>query len=672
MLFFLLSCTSPRATDSAQDTSTVGSELDIEQFFLSVGNESNDQLRYDALSEIIDVLPEDDLKNELVEFLSVYDQWAYGRERYWVPGDQDSAGEGGYLGGFFLMRVLPNQGENSYPPMPEEDSLLYPLWADLRGRMLIWAAIENDFLTEQFFEEGRARLQEAAEVYPENEILSMYLGETLPWESEILENAPEWVQHQHTAITHLMDILEFWIQYRQAPDGQFGGGWGDDVEMWRWWTPIFLGYEHETVDDAQRKLSDGIFSLPRLEDGYTSILTDVEHSSEDSADSLSPMMLRFPDEIVWQERASRIGELATTLWMAENEQGHLQFQSTYFTSNEVDDSESHACDTPYHTRALQPAFLAWAQGDNTHEATLTAWLDSWIAISEREENGKPAGIPPAAIEYPSGKVGGNPWWNPGCHYSDKTFAFPRALSFLTEAMVLAYHKTGEERYINWLNTLAEHRRIWIEEGSPSGEEGDINWTRVQIRKALHNGLRKHWMLTQSDEYTDLMLQTGDSYDIYRVTGAETGWVDLLQNTANTLSWNQAAYTTEVHFTDRVIKFHSAYWNDYTEEPLSNIDNELLYNMITGDLGSPGYIPLPQFRWNFDPRILRVHVTTRQSVSLFSVSDSEVVGSLRILQQDTGLFKLTCSENIVQEGNFTEGELTLTLPPQTLCSLEIEN
>lgn len=670
MLILFLSCTPTHIPALDSGSFSTDTERDIEHFFSSIGNESNDQVRYDALEEIIEGLPQSDFKEECVEFLSIYDQWAYGRERYWVPGDQDSAGEGGFLGGFFLMRVLPNQGENSYPPMPDEDSLLYPLWADLRGRMLLWAAIENNFLTEQFFEEGRERLREAAEAYPENNIIQMYLGEPLPWDAPLLQDVPTWVQHQHTAITHLMDIIEFWIDHRQALDGQFGGGWGDDVEMWRWWTPIFLGYEHDGIDIAQRKLSEGIFELPRLEGGYTSLLTDVEHSSEDSADSISPMMLRFPTESIWQERASRIGELASTLWMAENEQGGVQFQSTYFTSQEVDRSESHACDTPYHTRALQPVFLAWAHGDDTHQSTLIAWLEHWVSVTEREENGKPAGIPPAAIAFPTGTVGGEPWWNPGCHYTDKTFAFPRALSFLAEAMVLAHQKTGEERYIDWLDSMVEHRRNWLQEGSPAGEEGDGNWSRVQIRKGLHNGLRKHWYHTKSQEYIDILLQAGDAYDRYRITGQDSGWVDQLANTANALSWNKAAYTTEVHFTDRVMKFHSAYWNDFVENPVSGVDTELLYNMITGDFGSHGYNPLPQFRWGFDPRVLRVHVTAEEDVALYSVSETEVVGGVSILAQEEGVFRLICSETIVQEGEFYNGRFNLTIPAKTLCSLQV--
>ena len=39
---------------------------------------------------------------------------------------------------------------------------------------------------------------------------------------------------------NLTSIIDYWVTERQAPDGQFGGGWGDDVEVWRRWTPFVL------------------------------------------------------------------------------------------------------------------------------------------------------------------------------------------------------------------------------------------------------------------------------------------------------------------------------------------------------------------------------------------------------------------------------------------------
>ena len=88
-------------------------------------------------------------------------------------------------------------------------------------------------------------------------------------------------------------MIDYWISERQAEDGQFGGGWGDDVEMWRWWAPVLLGYDTPELAAAQRLLAEGIFELERLSQGYTSMVIDVEHGSEDSADSLTPMLQLF-------------------------------------------------------------------------------------------------------------------------------------------------------------------------------------------------------------------------------------------------------------------------------------------------------------------------------------------------------------------------------------------
>ena len=53
-----------------------------------------------------------DIIADIEVVLPTVDEWANGREKYWVEGDQESAGEDGYLGGFFVMKVFPNQAEN--------------------------------------------------------------------------------------------------------------------------------------------------------------------------------------------------------------------------------------------------------------------------------------------------------------------------------------------------------------------------------------------------------------------------------------------------------------------------------------------------------------------------------------------------------------------------------
>ena len=103
-------------------------------------------------------------------------------------------------------------------------------------------------------------------------------------------------------------------------------GWGDDVEMWRKWTPVLLPFEHRASFEAQQKLARGIFSLPRLQDGYTNILTDVEHSSEDTGDPLMAMLLLDPESEEWQNKALVIAQLMQDLLTANNDLGFLHLR----------------------------------------------------------------------------------------------------------------------------------------------------------------------------------------------------------------------------------------------------------------------------------------------------------------------------------------------------------
>ncbi len=675
MLLLLLSC-HPTAKDSASVVPMTDTSLEVE--LTRLGNLESEQERHQGLMELHDVLRSQEgfetVQADLGSLLPIIDMWANGRENYWVPGEQESAGEDGYLGGFFIMRVFPGQTDNSYPPPVSSNSLL-PMWEMYRGRMLIWTAIENGLLSDAFYDEGRTLIDSASAAYPDNPILPMYLGEKVAWtHPDLPETAPTWVHQQHQAMISLGEIIDFWITERQASDGQFGGGWGDDVEMWRWWSPILLGYDDETLTDAQRLLAEGIFDLERLSGGYTNMVIDVEHGSEDTADSLTPMLLLFPEEEIWQERARRISTLMSTLWTQNNDLGHRQFKSSYFSSEEVSDAEDRSCDTPYHTRVIQPALLLWQQTNDDEIGTpISEWLSGWTASSMLESNGKSAGIPPAAIAYPSGEPFGDDWWNPGCHYTDATFRYPRAFSMLGQAMVLAAHQYSDSSYVHVIDHLAERSLELTDDGS---EEGSESWALKEIKGKLLSVLEKQWLLNGTSASDDLLLEQGGHYIRYRMTGAEEDLESALVNPTTALSWNKAMYTSEVRFTDRVLKFHTRYWNSIAEESLPGVDTSILYNMLTGDIGDASILPLPAVRWGFPHQDLRVNVqtasTTLLRAQLYNTSTDEQSGKvyLQRLNEGTRQYTLQCESSEYTE-TIESDAFTLPLPSQTLCTLEVE-
>ena len=104
-------------------------------------------------------------------------------------------------------------------------------------------------------------MSEAREAFPANPILPQYFGEA--WSDRGGDGDGEgngegggewegswgWVGPQRTAVVGLLSVLRFWCEERQAPDGQLGGGWGDDVEVWRNWTPILLGFRDSQIGE---------------------------------------------------------------------------------------------------------------------------------------------------------------------------------------------------------------------------------------------------------------------------------------------------------------------------------------------------------------------------------------------------------------------------------------
>ena len=154
--------------------------LPIEDVILAAGNAATESERYVLLSALLERSDLDsEFRSDLDQLLRAIDRWANGRERYWVPGDQDLAGEGGYLGGFFVLKVWPF--DDGYPHPVSEDSPLYPIRALYRGRMLIWNALEMGVMQELCYEDGRALLSSAAEAFPNNPVIPMYLGEPVAW-----------------------------------------------------------------------------------------------------------------------------------------------------------------------------------------------------------------------------------------------------------------------------------------------------------------------------------------------------------------------------------------------------------------------------------------------------------------------------------------------------------
>ena len=579
-----------------------------------------------------------------------------------------------------------------------EDSPLYPLTWLYRGRMVIWYALEsggvwnNPERKRKFFAAARGFFKKYAEAFPQNKIVRMYLGQpTGPYKRyEAVAGAPQWAVYQREGLERLTDIIEWWIDNRMQDDGQYGGGWGDDCEMWRWWVPILIGFDSPKIGRAQARFSKALMSQEHMKKGYTTRMSDVEHTAEDSADAITPMMHIDPENDLWREYALKMAEFMEKKWTGRNQRGFLQFKSTYFTSEKIDTNPQRACDTVYHPRVVQPTLLYWQRtGDERLTKLFAAWMDTWVDAAARAERGKPAGIIPTAIHWPDGRVGGlgSNWWDPRNHGESTLYLYPSAMDLMTHTLLLTHHMTGDAKYLTPIRSMADIRLKYL--SSPPDKQpapGSEAWCASKLG-SLSSVITKYRFLTGSTEFDEFLAKEMSPYMRLRLRGDSGPLVAALRQNAEALRINFEGYTSEVRYTDRVLRFPGLFAGSEVlanpVEPIHTPNPSLLYSMATGDPGDAGYFPLNAVRWLTPPRGIAALVTDSASTmfdaELFCFDPEPRSMAAEFYMLDPGRYELVVtpkdhgrtsarSYDFVMKGR--RARVSFTLPARRICTLKI--
>lgn len=579
------------------------------------------------------------------------------------------------------------------------DSPLYPLTYLYRGRMVTWYGLESGTvwktpkLKRAFLDVAREFFEKAAAAFPENRIARMYLGTPIPSAKQypVVAGAPDWAVYQREGLERLADIIEWWIDHRMREDGQYGGGWGDDCEMWRWWTPILIGFESPKINEAQAKFSRALMSQPHMKLGYTTRMSDVEHTAEDSADAITAMMHIDPGNPDWSRRALRLAELMETLWTGRNERGLLQFKSTYFTAEKLDLTPARACDTVYHARVVQPALLYWQRtGDPKLTKLFSTWMDTWVDAAARAERGKPTGVLPTAIHWPDGRIGGlDPnWWDPRNHSEYTLYLFPSAMSMMTHTLLLTYHMTGDPKYLEPIRSMAKIRLDYLNSPHPDDPApGTQAWCAARL-DGVADVVAKYRLLTGRTDLDPLLARERSPYVKYRLEGDQAPLAEALKENAEALRINFPGYTSEVRYTDRVLRFPTLFSKDGIQRkavPTIRIPNPaLLYASVTGDPGTPEYFPMNAVRWLTPPREIAALVHSdpdklRAQLFHFGEKDRPMGAEFYLLRPGTYVLTLTVTESVtarqIQRQEIAVAgprtRVAFTLPARKPCLLRVE-
>lgn len=675
-------------------TSATAKSQELPKLIQQAGNTDDDRERQVLLQKVAE-LPDmnETRRNEAASLAEFARRWNDGGLKFYGAS----------------LRGKPHRAMGDYDFGVAADSPLRPVCELYRGRMLAWTLIENSTVrtspkeSKWFKDEAVASFQRVKEAFPKNTVARMYLGEELPWGvvPEKVEGAPEWATLQREQLERLGEIIRWWITHRQKADtGEFGGGWGDDCEMWRWWAAVLLGFDDPRITAAQLKFSRSAVTRPHLKGGFNTTITDVEHAAEDTTDNLVPLMVLEPENEKWTTWGLKLGDFMRDVWTGKNERGQLQFKSFYFSATETAPQPQRAFDVIANVGALHPALLAWQKtGDEKLGAQICTWLDTWVDATARAENGKPTGILPAGIRWPDGAVTGaeGNWWEPikPGGFMHSYYLWPSVITEMTDALMLAHVMTGKESYLAPLRSMAAIRLKHLK--NPTGElkPGTEPWCADQLAPrqnansntgGLVKTLARFKALTGTSEFDELIALEGAEFVIRTDEAGKRELEAALRESLAALRVNFPGFTSEVRSTDRCMRFVQFLAQDYAFDAYKGVTqpkHELLYRMVTGDKNAPRF-PQMAVRWLTPPKDIAALVTeastTTFAAELFHFGNAPREMSAELRQLKPGTYRAALivgkqavklpSETVrIEKGRFPR--VAFTLPPGKRVEIHLQ-
>lgn len=424
------------------------------------------------------------------------------------------------------------------------------------ARVQYWNAMEGGDQPKR--EAALKRMRGLRSTWPDNDILRQYLGPPVPWGESLNADAeahPEWAAYLREAYVREVTILERFLRLRQQDDGQLGGGWGDDVELLRKWTPIAaISTSAAALRDGIERLTEGVWTYA-CEDGFElgeRQIGDVEHSAEPSADSFPGMLLLRYGDPRYVEFNLRSAKTIRERFMGIDERGHPRFKSSFFDASGVAIHDRSGGDTGYHARPMKHFYwLAW-YGHPEAGDWFVRWADGWRETALMEDDHKPYGVLPGTLWYPSGSwyaPNGKPWYDRDAWPVYEAWGLP---NMIYGALFQAHEISGDPKFLMPFRVLMD----WASNGPyPRGgtpRPGSPEWClepMMHIPGAQLTALYRHYTgETVYDEYTK---RFGNAPQLFQIDRDRDRYLASFRNAAESLRTNIDFWTTEILSTDRM-------------------------------------------------------------------------------------------------------------------------
>lgn len=517
-------------------------------------------------------------------------------------------------------------------------------------------------------------LSELFKLYPDDENLAMLNGALIDQPDycdclPINNKAPDWAILQRELICRLSGEIKWWVTERQAPNGEFGGKLGDDVELLRWWTPFLLSGNSYAVK-GWKKLADEVWRSPKVYKGYSRFPIDVEHAAEFISDS-TPELIFVDDDSTYFKRLLYTADYFENLWSEKNKYGRRFFKSAWFGSTEVDSRPPRDRDVDYNTRALKPLrYIAWSSRNPHFIDLLNQWSEAWLSVALTTDKGKPMGLIPSSVRgYDEAINGdGSNWYRSEMLWT--YFDWEHSVgSMILDQLFFTYTLNNNEKLLQPISLSLELIKHHLNSLSHSKDivEGSELWAvqKMVVKNGFWEVIGKWRLYSNSTEYDSIIMKYGNEYTRFSISNNQKYIIDGLKKALEEVRYNNPLRTTLVLHTDRVRTYGA----------------DLLKAMLTGDGTPEGSSPYYAVSWENLGENLTVLVTgsgkKNLSVDLFSFNKDYSTVTARFWQLKNGKYDLSIKDNhgrIIStesyEINNVGQKIKISVPPGELISVEL--
>lgn len=168
---------------------------------------------------------------------------------------------------------------------------------------------------------------------------------------------PVWAFRQVELLKRVKGFVNWYIDNRQIPNGEFGGGLSDDTDLTNTWPGVALmGANPEKITASLRREMEACFALGLFTNGLPTIQTDELHSYEEGINCLAQIMILDYGNPRDLERAMETARGIEKI-SGINPAGHRHIRSSYYSGTKMAEEEPWGAAKPYSYLVLQPAQL---------------------------------------------------------------------------------------------------------------------------------------------------------------------------------------------------------------------------------------------------------------------------------------------------------------------------